>query len=246
MFYGKFEGPEDREFMQAAIRRFRKIFKRVHAGDNVILFQRNLGFQRNKAFMEAFNANAANAQEKSLILRLNTLAWAAEHALNVEGDYVECGVWKGFCSAVLTQYLDFAKLDRTFYLYDTFEGIPEEYDTEKHDAPGFRQDGLYEGVIERFSPYPNVKVIKGLVPDSFEQAAPEKIAFMHIDMNSSKSEIAALEVLFDRLSPGGMLVFDDYGWSGYVAQQIAEDAFMAERGHRILELPSGQGLLIKH
>ena len=40
-------------------------------------------------------------------------------------------------------------------------------------------------------------------------------------------------------------MFDDYGWLSYQAQQHAEDAFMAERGHRILELPTGQGLVIK-
>jgi O-methyltransferase len=84
-----------------------------------------------------------------------------------------------------------------------------------------------------------------VVPDSFAQALPERLAFLHLDMNSSKSEIAALEVLFDRLSDGGVIVFDDYGWLGYQAQQRAEDAFMQRRGHRILELPTGQGLLIK-
>jgi predicted O-methyltransferase YrrM len=116
-------------------------------------------------------------------------------------------VWRGFCSAVIADYLDFDRVPKRFYLYDTFDGI---------------------------------------VPDSFSQAVPEKIAFLHLDLNSSKGEIAALEVLFDRVSPGGLVVFDDYGWSGYQAQQVAEDAFMRQRGHRILELPTGQGLLIKH
>ncbi len=79
------------------------------------------------------------------------------------------------------------------------------------------------------------------MPDSFAQAAPDTIAFLHIDLNSSKAEIATLDILFDWISPGGLVVFDDYGWSGYQAQQIAEDAFMRQRGHRILELPTGQG-----
>ena len=90
-----------------------------------------------------------------------------------------------------------------------------------------------------------MKLVKGIVPDTFKEACPEKIAFLHIDMNSSKSEIAALEVLFDKVTPGGMIVFDDYGWSGYMKQKIAEDAFIKERDHDILELPTGQGLLIK-
>ena len=136
-------------------------------------------------------------------------------------------------------------MSRTFYLYDTFSGIPAEYDSEKHDSPLFREDGLYKSVVQRFGRFPNARIVRGLVPDTFAEALPDRIAFLHLDMNSSKSEIAALEVLFDRITPGGVIVFDDYGWTGYHAQQEAEDAFVRARGHRILELPTGQGLLIK-
>lgn len=245
MFYGRFSDPSDRVFLQQAIARFRKIFRSVFAGDNVILFGRNLGFRRDQKFMHAFHSHVTTGQERSLELRLNTLVWAASHALHVPGDFVECGVWRAFCSQVLVDYLDFEKVPKTFYLYDTFEGIPPEFDSEKHNAPAFAEAGLYEKVVAAFSRYPNVRVVRGVVPHSFAQAAPEKVAFLHLDMNSSKSEIAALEVLFDRVSPGGIVVFDDYGWTGYRAQQLAEDRFMAERGHRILEMPTGQGLLIK-
>lgn len=68
---------------------------------------------------------------------------------------------------------------------------------------------------------------------------------MHIDMNSAAPEIGALELLFDRVAPGGIVIFDDYGWLLHAKQKEAEDRFMAERGHKILELPTGQGLLIK-
>jgi len=245
MFYGNLSDDADKLFLRYAIARFQKIFGSVFAGDNVMLFERSLGYRRNKRFVNAFNANAFTAQEKSLELRLNTLTWAAEHALHVEGDFVECGVWKGFCSAVITDYLDFKQITKTYYLYDTFEGIPEGYDAEKHNSPLLSEPGLYENVIERFRKHPNVRVIKGIVPQSFEQAVPEKVAFLHLDMNSSKSEIEALEGLFEKVSSGGVVVFDDYGWTGYLAQQLAEDEFMRKRGHRILELPTGQGLLIK-
>ncbi len=245
MFYGKFRGPEDREFMQQALARFREIFHRVYANDNVILFGRNMGYLQDPRFANAFKKNCHNQQERSLAVRLNTLTWAADQALAIDGDFVECGVFRGFCMGVVTDYVDFANVDKQLYLYDTYEGIPADYDTENHDSKLFRQGDVYGGVVERFAAYPNVHVIKGTVPDSFEQACPEKISFLHIDMNSSKSEIAALEVLFDRVTPGGFIIFDDYGWTGYRAQMVAEDAWMAERGHKILELPSGQGFLIK-
>ena len=246
MFYGKFSDPSDTEFLRAAIVRFRRIFNSVYASDNVVLFNRTLGFRNDRALMGAIERNARNDQERSLLLRINTLAWAATHALRVHGDFVECGVWRGFCSAVLADYLDFGHVDKTFYLYDTFEGIPREYDSEKHDSPLFRESGLYESVVQRFSRFPNVRIVRGTVPQSFDLSLPDQVAFLHLDMNSSKSEIAALDVLYDRVSPGGVIVFDDYGWLGYRAQQIAEDDFMRKRDHRILELPSGQGMLIKH
>lgn len=246
MFYGRFKTQDDHAFFRSALERFSKLFGTMFADDNVILFERNLKFLNDRKFVEASERNAGNDQERSLVLRLNTLLWAAAEAKRIAGDFVECGVWRGYCSAVIADYLDFARVAKTFYLYDTFDGIPAHLDSEGHDAPSFHEPGLYESVVARFAPYPNVKVVRGVVPDSFANAVPDKIAFLHLDLNSSKSEIAALEVLFDRITPGGIVVFDDYGWSGYAAQQDAEDAFMSRRGHRILELPTGQGLLIKH
>jgi hypothetical protein len=245
MFYGNF-GDGDQEFFQDALKRYAKIFADVFAADNVILFDRNLDILREKKFMDACERNARNDQERSLLLRLNTLVWAASEALRLPGDFVECGVLRGFCMSVIADYLDFGGIPKQFYLYDTFEGIPPQYDSERHDAPGYREPGLHESVVERFSRYPNVHVVRGVVPDSFAQASPAQIAFLHLDMNSSKSEVAALEALFDRITPGGLIVFDDYGWSAYQAQQVVEDEFMRKRDHRILELATGQGLLIKH
>jgi len=172
MFYGKgLSDPAEVQFLREAIARFRKIFGRVFAGDNVILFQRTLGYRGNQKFMSALAANASTAQEKSLELRLNTLAWAAEHALHVAGDFVECGVWRGFCSAVIAAYLDFERVPKSLFLYDTFEGIPAEYDAGKHNHPALAEAGLYDKVVGRFRKYPNVRIVKGVIPESFAQAA---------------------------------------------------------------------------
>ncbi len=245
MFYGNFRDSQDVEFLRNAIEKFKQMFAGVYAGDNAILFDRSLGFLEDQRFMQAFDSNVQSDQDRSLILRLNTLIWAAQQVLPIEGDFVECGVYKGFSSAVIADYLEFGKLDKTLYLYDTFEGIPEKYDSENRNAPEYAAPGIHEGVVERFSKFGNVRIVKGIVPDTFSDVAPDKVALLHLDLNSSTAEIAALEVLFDRVSPGGVIVFDDYGWAAYGAQRIAEDKFMAERGYRILEIPTGQGLLIK-
>ena len=94
---------------------------------------------------------------------------------------------------VIADRLDFANVPRRFYLYDTFNGIPPQYDSEGHDAPVYHEAGLYESVVRRFARFPNVEVVRGIVPDSFARVVPDKIAFLHLDMNSAKAEIAALE-----------------------------------------------------
>jgi len=56
----------------------------------------------------------------------------------------------------------------------------------------------------------------------------------------------ALEYLFGRVTPGGIIVFDDFGWMVNQNQMIAELKYMALRGHMVLELSTGQGVVIKH
>jgi O-methyltransferase len=64
-------------------------------------------------------------------------------------------------------------------------------------------------------------------------------------MNSPGPELAALEVLYDQISPGGVIVIDDYGWTIFRKQKEIADNFMPARGQSILELPTGQGLCVK-
>lgn len=246
MFYGKFPDEKKQQFSDA-LKHFAGIFKRVYAQDNLIVFNRNLTFfSHDKKFDDAFHRNAVTTQEKSLAWRLHTLCWAANKALKVPGDFVECGVWRGFSFRVVTDYLDFAHVPKQLYLYDTYEGIPSAYNSENRSNRAYAcKDDVHAEVLARFGAMPNVQVVKGTVPDSFGQACPDKISLLHIDMNSSASELAALEHLFDLVSPGGVVIFDDFGWMGYDKQTVAEIDFMRERGHDILELPTGQGMVIK-
>lgn len=88
-------------------------------------------------------------------------------------------------------------------------------------------------------------MIKGTVPDVLHEQSPDRIAYLHLDMNSPRAETAALEVLFNQVSTGGIIIFDDYGWKVFHRQKEAADAFMAANGQLILELPTGQGFMIK-
>lgn len=249
MFYGVPPGRE--KDLQQALATMADIYQeKFYSNDMLICLWRNLSFRHDQKFISSFYDSVTSVREKSLVWRLHTLVWAAKNALNVDGDFVECGVLKGFCSSVILKYLDFQDLPRQAYLYDTFEGLPEKTSTEQErrrwDYTMLDPEAIYTEVREKFSKYKNVNIVRGIVPDSFEQAVPEKIAFLHIDMNSEKAEMLALEHLFDRVTLGGFIVFDDFGWTCNVNQMTAELAFMKERGHPVLELPTGQGVVIKH
>lgn len=154
---------------------------------------------------------------------------------------MECACYKGNSARIVCDYLDFGKSDKHYYLYDLFE---HSADMDHHGMPEHSAD-LYGQVKQRFADMQNVHLTQGSVPEILHQVAPKKISFMHLDINSAAAEIGALEFLFDRIVPGGVIILDDYGWLGYRAQKDAEDPFFAARGYRVLELPTGQGMVIK-
>ena len=244
MFYG-INQTQVVEF-DAALQKMWRIFPRYFSSDMLITFSRNMGFLDDADFLNAIETEARTDQDRSLVWRLHVLCWAAANALKLEGDFVECGVFHGFSTAVAARYLQFGKQARTWYLYDTFSGIPSDQLNPGHENPEIYQDpSIYEAVRRRFEKYPNIRVVRGRVPEVLAEGSPRSIAFMHLDMNSAAAEIGALEHLFDRMVVGAHLVLDDYGWYAYRQQKIVEDPFFRSRGCPVLELPTGQGLVVK-
>lgn len=235
----------------------------VFWGDRLLTLDKSAGFLREPRFAAAFAAIMTTYEydqyrsPQGISWRLHTLTWAANAALALpSADFVECGVFKGDMSWVIGQVTEFAATGRRFHLYDSFAGFDPALSSagDFPDAPGFYDfaqrtystPGLYEDVTARFREMPCFCIHPGFLPAALDHAgAPDRIGFLHIDLNSPAAEIACLERLFDRVIPGGMIVLDDYGWSLYRAQKQAEDAFFAERGYLVLELPTGQGLVVK-
>lgn len=218
-------------------------------GDNMGAIGRNMVFARDQKFMTAFQDNARDVTDENKLWRLDTYGWAGRSALGLPGDFVECGVFQGFYSAILLRYLDFAAAAKRMYLFDRFSGLDEGYSTqdERTGVGGAYAlgEGWYGDVRARFASYSNVDVIKGVVPDVLLERAPERIAFLHLDMNAGAAEVGALEVLFDRVVDGGLILLDDYGRYENRGLHVVLDKWMEGHGHPVLELPAGQGLVIK-
>ncbi len=221
-------------------------YPRHFLGDDMFIADRNMTFLADEKFVSILNELAKAPMYKGMAWRVHTLVWAIKSVMHLSGDFVECGVFRGFKSHFLCKYFDFETSDKQFWLYDTYEGIAEKY---SEGSPIIKEDHnkpkLFEFVQQRFSEYQNVNVVKGIVPDVFEQKLPEEVAYLHLDMNSYQAEIGALEILWDRMPTGAVVILDDYGLYSHRAQQQHEDEWFAMKGQAILELPTAQGVVIK-
>jgi O-methyltransferase len=212
-----------------------------YASDQLITFCRNLTFMWDEDFIRGYAAHAQSPSEQAVMWRKAVHYWAGRHCLKLDGDFVECGVWKGTTVHIIYDALNFGASGRAYWLYDIFDFK----EGDLHQKLDGLQEGLYEKVKERFAFANNVNIIQGYVPESFSQGTPERVSLLHIDMNNAPTEIAALDELWPKVVPGGIVLLDDFGWSGYVEQTVDELEFFKERDYHVLELPTGQGLVIK-
>jgi O-methyltransferase len=153
--------------------------------------------------------------------RLNNLWRLAKYMdiHNIEGDFVECGTYKGGTAAVLASTM--AHSQRHLWLYDSFEGMPATTEKDGDEAKPWvgkcvaAQSDLEAALalvplaIDRYTIRP------GWFTQTFQQPLPDKIALLHCDADWYASVTEVLETLYERIVEGGCIVFDDFGfWEG--------------------------------
>lgn len=211
----------------------------------------NTGFLQDPLFQRAEAAGAATGSWKNIHWRVHVVCWAARQCARLEGDFVECGTNRGGFARAICEYVDLAAAGKRFFLLDTFEGLDNSLLTEAEKKAGrdahFAEHyaDCFEAVQQTFAPFPFVKLIRGAVPGTLPQVDAEKIAFLSVDMNSVVPEQAALDYFWDKMTPGGMVLLDDFAYVTCDLQYQAHSRWAADRGLHILSLPTGQGLLIK-
>lgn len=168
----------------------------------------------------------------------------------LEGDLVEAGVWRG--GSMMTAALSLQRsgdMTRTLWLFDTFSGLPapdEELDVDilgNRAIDGWRpraesaESSLWAYADEAdvranmaTTGYPEgrLRFVKGMVEETVPKEAPERIALLRIDTDWYASYKHLLEHLYDRVTPGGLVIFDDYGQ--FLGARQAVDEFREARG----------------
>jgi hypothetical protein len=192
-----------------------------------------------------------------------SLIHAVRYVVNsgVQGDIVECGVWKGgSMMAIARTLLNMGVQDRELHLFDTFEGMSTPTDKDiNHKGYDAREvfeeskfndregsDWCYAALDEVKANlarvgYPPARVhyIKGKVEDTLPQAAPERIALLRLDTDWYESTLHEMRTLYPRLVNGGVLIIDDYyTWKG---SKQAVDEYVAEHGLKLFLAPLSSG-----
>jgi len=229
----------------------------IHAHDG--LYTYNLTrFAEDPDFQSAYRRGiqASHGVDPQTEWRIHVAIWAARQAARAEGDFVECGVNAGFTSSAILHALDWNRLGRQFYLVDTFAGPVLSQFSEAEIRQGRKQvaeDAAAQGgyvtdigrIRANFAEWPSVHLVQDAVPGALSQVPARRLAFLHLDMNAALPERAALEYFWDKLSPGAMVLLDDYARYGYAQLQEAIDEAARARGAAVLSLPTGQGLIQK-
>ena len=174
-------------------------------------------------------------------------------ARGIEGDFIECGVWKGGSAMLIAHVLNrLGVQDRKIYLYDTYEGMSPPTEEDVHILSGLSASEILErdyggnsslwchaGISETKSnmestsfPMSKIEFIKGRVEDTIPETIPKNIALLRLDTDFYESTLHELEYLYPLLSPGGIVLFDDYGfWEG---QKKAVDQYFKTNNIRQL------------
>ena len=192
---------------------------------------------------------------------IQSVEWIANK--KIEGDIVECGVWRGGNLILCGLMLKTLDIDRLIWGYDTFTGMSEptenDYSIYNPKLTSFslvkskwsKNQATTQGtnawnyvakdeVASNFSKEVgtnNLKLISGKVEDILvvKSNLPEKISILRLDTDWYESTKVELEVLFPRLERGGVLIIDDYGYWG--GSRKAVDEFFERYGfvwlHRV-------------
>ncbi len=165
----------------------------------------------------------------------------------VPGDTAECGVRFGKSSFFVLNGLN--DPGRPHHLCDSFEGLSQP--TADDAEVGARRDAWQAGDLEaderitreQLRAFPQCRFHRGWIPECFAGLEDRRFAMVHIDVDLYEPTLAAFEFFHPRLSPGAVMVCDDYGFASCPGARKAVDEFFAGKRDVPIELPSGQALV---
>lgn len=230
-----------------------------YKGDALGTRGKSLKFMEDPAFVSAWEATTRDFHDATGEMmpdtrwRAHIAVWSARRALKLPGDFIDCGVFTGALAQMICRLTDFKDSGKNWWLFDTWEGVPEAGLTggdlamakAQNASTYHRHLGIFGHVKKTFSQWDGFCLVQGILPDTLAKAKIDKVAYLSVDLNNSLAEKGCIEGLWDKIVPGGIVLIDDYGWTDHRMQQDMWDDFASSKGELIATLPTGQGLLVK-
>jgi O-methyltransferase len=170
-----------------------------------------------------------------------------EQSRDVEGDVAECGVYRGATLIPMALYLKQRGIEKSVFGFDSFEGFDESVNIDirlgGRDIESKRVGGLgdtsYEELadkIARFGLSSAVTLVKGYFRETLPRFDSCRVSFVHLDCDLYQSYKDCLEFFYPRLSPGGIVLFDEYNDPPWPGCNKAVDEFLADKPEQLEEI----------
>lgn len=162
-----------------------------------------------------------------------TLAKITSLIADKEGDIAECGVFRGSTLLGIAHLLKKKNISRKIYGLDSFEGFPEKElkDIDKGITEETFANVSYEEVSEKIRKlgFSNITLIKGFFKDTLKQLEGKRFILVHLDCDLYDSYKECLNFLYDKVLPGGYIVFDEY----VLGAKKAIDEFLSDKKEKL-------------
>ena len=222
-----------------------------YLSDALFVWGRELGWIRDKKFLDSCRKTKPSLKDggvdSSISWRTHTACWAASHACKTKGDFFEFGCYAGYTACMIRNFVDdkYKKENdlRKFFWFDMFT----DKKGGKDKTTPLDQSESENSAIERSKLFDNAFVIKGDVSETYVRNnffSQRKIGFAHFDLNDHLVEMSVIKKAVKNTERGTVFLFDDFAMCPFHNQNTEYRKFFRDIGHEILELPTGQGLII--
>lgn len=210
------------------------------AHPEAILGEHAKSWRHDARFRAAVARTPATARQLDRLFALDQLA---RRAATLPGDFAECGVFAGASAWFLASRG--APAGKQVLLFDSWEGLsaPTEIDGghwSEHDLAT-----PIDIARRTLADFENVRFYRGWIPQRFDEVADCRFALVHIDVDLFVPTRASIEFFYPRLVDGGVVICDDYGFDTCPGARNAIDTYCEEVGEVAVELPTGQGLVVR-
>jgi len=159
----------------------------------------------------------------------------AQQVATLAGDVAEVGVFAGGSAKIIAEA--FLLQNRTIHLFDTFDaGMPPINPQKDWVKEGILKSAI-KNVREFLTKYNNIKLYKGIFPETGELIKDRQFCFVHIDVDIYKSTLDCCKFFYPRVIRSGVIIFDDYGHPRAPGVTKAIDEFFRDKREYPIALP---------